>query len=137
MAVSKVVWAQRLALAGLVLIVIYHVDEVMKASGGDGFLPISNPMIRGLTFELPGLVLSTASFVLSWNRPSIIVSIIVLITGTLMVADGVAIGTKYLSVTTIPGPIIGLLYGLIVLSLGISKAVLTASAMKTPALTKK
>jgi hypothetical protein len=136
-AVSKVVWAQRLAFAGLVIIVIYHVDEVMKASGSDGFLSISNQMIRGLTFELPGLVLSTASFALLWNRPSIIVSIIILITGTLMVADGVAIGTKYLSVTTIPGPIIGLLYGLIVLSLGISKAVLTASAMKTPALTKK
>lgn len=70
------------------------------------------------------------------TKKPLIIGDTVLVIGTLMVADGVAIGTKYLSVTAIPGPIIGLLYGLVVLSLGISKAIMTATALKTPALTK-
>jgi hypothetical protein len=137
MAVSRIVWAQRLAVAGLLVLVVYHIDEVMKASGIQGFLPLSNPMIRSLIFELPALTLSILSFMVSWKRPSIIVSLLVLIIGTLMVADGVAIGTKYLSVIAIPGPIIGLIYGVVVLSLGISKAIMTATALKTPALSKQ
>jgi hypothetical protein len=134
---SKVVLAQRLAIAGLVIITVYHVDEVMKASGGSDYLPIPNPMIRGALFGVPALVLSVASFAFTWNKPSILVSLILLITGTLMTADGIAIGTRYLSVYTIPGPIIGLFYGLAVLSLGLAKAILTASAIKTSPLDRK
>ena len=131
MADPRIVLAQRLAIAGLVIIAVYHVDEVMKASGGKGYLPIPNPMMRGALFGVPVLVLSASSFVVAWKKPTILVSLILLITGTLMVADGIAIGTQYLSVLTIPGPIIGLFYGLAVLSLGLAKAVLTASAIKT------
>jgi Ca2+/Na+ antiporter len=127
----KVALAQRLIIAGLVIITVYHIDEVMKAAGGTGYLPIPNPMIRGALFGIPALVLSVASFAFAWNKPTIIVSLFLLITGTLMTADGIAIGTRNLSVLSIPGPIIGLFYGLAVLSLGVAKAIQTARALKT------
>lgn len=133
---SRLTWARRLAIAGLVLIAIYHVDEVIEASGLAGFLPISNPMLRGALFEISALALSTSSFALSWTRPSIILSIILLVIGTLMTVDAIAIGTKYFSIMTVPGPIVGFFYGLTVFSLGIAKALLTAAAMKTPPMTK-
>lgn len=133
----KLVWAQRLAIGGLVIIAVHHIDEVMKASGDSGFLPISNPMMRGALFEIPALVLSATSFALSWNKPSIIVSLFLLVTGTLMTVDGIAIGTRYLSIIAIPGPIIGLFYGLAVLSLGVTKAIMTAVAMKSRPIVKR
>jgi hypothetical protein len=136
-AYSIVVWAQRLAIAALAIIAVYHVDEVMKASGGSGFIPIINPMMRGALFEVPALVLSVVSFGFSWNKPSIIVSMVLLITGSLMVVDGITIGTRYLSIVTIPGPIIGLLYGLAVLALGMTKAIMTVAVMKTVHLAEK
>lgn len=134
---SKLIWAQRLAIAALAIIAVYHVDEVLKASGGSGFVPVVNPMMRGALFEVPALVLSAASFGFSWNKPSIIVSMVLLITGILMVVDGIAIGTRYLSIVTVPGPIIGLLYGLAVLALGTAKGLMTAAAMKTVHLAEK
>jgi hypothetical protein len=130
---SRVQWAQRFALAALVVIVIYHIDEVMKASGGSGYLPIANPMLKGALFGIPTLGLSTISFLLSWQRASFTVSIILLVGGGLMVADGIMIGTRYLTVLTLPGPLIGLLYGLVVLSIGIIKASLTVAIFKKPA----
>lgn len=47
---------------------------------------------------------------LNKTKKPLIIGDIVLVIGTLMVADGVATGTKYLSVTAIPGPIIGLMW---------------------------
>lgn len=47
------------------------------------FLQIDNPMIRGLLVELSTLLLSAAAFALSLNRPSIIVSMVLIVTGAL------------------------------------------------------
>lgn len=80
-----------LAAAGLAIIIVYHLDEVMKASGGSGFLPIFNPVLRGAFFEIPALGLSVASFAFSWKRHLIIISILLLISGSIMVADRIAI----------------------------------------------
>ena len=132
---SRLALAQRLAVAGLAIFAIYHVDEVAKASGTAGFLPIDNPMIRGLLFELSTLLLSAAAFALSWSRPSIIVSMVLIIAGALMVMDGVAIGTRYFTVIAVPGPVIGLAYGIAVLALGLAKGISTGMAMKTAAVT--
>jgi hypothetical protein len=48
-----------------------------------------------------------------------------------MIADGIAIGTRYLTNLTVPGPVIGLVYGIAVLSLGLAKGIITGMAMKT------
>lgn len=132
MADSRLVLAQRLAVAGLAIYSVYHIDEVARASGMDGFLPVANPMARGLLFELSSLVLSAAAFAASWKKPSIIVSMLLIIMGALMVADGMAIGTKYFTVMTVPGPIIGFAYGVLVLALGLAKGIMTWVAMKQP-----
>ena len=130
---SRIQWAQRLALAGLAVTVIYHIDEVMKASGGSGYLPLASPMLRGALFGIPTFSLSAASFVLSWKRASFLVSIILIVGGSLMVADGIMIGTRFLTLLTMPGPIIGLVYGIGILALGIIKTVMTIIFLKKPA----
>ena len=132
MADPKLVLAQRLAMAALAVYSVYHIDEVMRASGMGGFLPVANPMARGLLFELNPLVLSVPAFAASWKKPSIIVSMLLVITGALMVADGVAIGTKYFAIMTVPGPVIGFAYGVAVLALGLAKGTTTWIAMKRP-----
>lgn len=128
---SRLALAQRLAIAGLIVFVIYHVDEVAKASGTAGFLPIASPMIRGLLFELSTLALAAAAFVLSWSKPSIIVSLVLVVTGVLMVWDGIAIGTTYFTVLVVPGPVVGFIYGVAVFALGIAKGISTGIAMRT------
>lgn len=130
MADSKLELAQRLALAGAIIVIVYHIDEVIKASGGSGYLPIPSPMVRGALFGIPALALSVASFALVWRKTSIIVPMLLLISGGLMTVDGIMIGTKYLSILTMPGPIIGLVYGVTMLSLGVIKAVTTAYVLK-------
>jgi len=129
--VSRLALAERLAIAGLIIFVIYHVEEVAKTSGTAGFLPVASPKFRGLLFELGTLALAAAAFVLSWSKPSIIVSMVLIVTGLLMVWDGTAIGTRYFTVLAGPGPIIGFVYGVAILALGIVKGISTRMAMKT------
>jgi hypothetical protein len=118
--------ARLLAIAGLVIFSIYFIDEAAKNGGTvGGFLPVPSPMARGLAFELPSLALSAAAFELSWRKPSVLVSAMLTATGALMVDDGISIGTRYLAILTLPGPVIGFVYGLVVLALGIVKSVMT------------
>lgn len=124
--------AIRLSIVAVVIIVIYHVDEVARASGLAGFLPISNPMQRALLFEFTAMLLAAAAFVISWRTPSIIVPMLLIIAGALMVMDGIAISTKYFTILTVPGPILGLGCGVVVLALGVAKATEAAVALKTP-----
>ena len=106
--------ARLLAIAGLVIFSIYFIDEAAKNGGTvGGFLPVPSPMARGLAFEL------------SWRKPSVLVSAMLTATGALMVDDGISIGTRYLAILTLPGPVIGFVYGLVVLALGIVKSVMT------------
>ena len=135
MAYSRLVLAQRLVVAGLAIFAVYHIDEVARASGMKGFLPVDNPMARGIVFELSTLLLSAGAFALSWNKPSIIISMLMIVSGVLMITDGIAIGTRYLTNLTVPVPVISLVYGIAVLSLGLAKGIITGMAMKTVART--
>jgi len=128
---SKIALAKGLAVAGLVIFAVYYVDEISKGGGTTGgFLPISSPMIRGLSFQLSSLIVSAVAFALSWSKPSFLVSIVLIAAGVLMVVDGITIGTRYFAILTLPGPIIGFTYGLAVLALGIVKRVKTGMAMR-------
>jgi hypothetical protein len=132
---SRLVLARRLVVAGLAIFAVYHIDEVARASGMKGFLPVDNPTVRGIVFELSTLLLSATAFALSWNRPSIIISMLLIVSGVLMITDGISIGTRYLTNLTVPGPVIGLVYGIALLSLGLAKGITTGIAMKTVART--
>jgi hypothetical protein len=105
----------------LVIIAIYHFDEVARASGSAGFLPIANPMQRGLLFEFTTMLLAAAAFLISWKRPSIIIPMLLVVAAALMVIDGIAIGTKHFTILTLPGPILGPIYGFVVFALGVGK----------------
>jgi hypothetical protein len=77
-----------------------------------------------LLFELIMLLLSAAACAMSLNRLSIIVLMMLIVTGALMVMDGIAIGTPHFMDFAVPGPVIGFAYGIAVLVLGLAKAVL-------------
>jgi hypothetical protein len=136
MASSKLVLAKGLAIAGFVIFAVYYIDEVAKGGGtAGGFLPVASPMIRGLSFQLSSLVLSAVAFAISWSKPSLLASILLVTSGALMVIDGITTGTRYFTILVLPGPVIGFIYGLAVLALGIIKSVKTGIAIRTAAKT--
>lgn len=123
---SRFVLAKVLSLAALAIFSIYYIDELAKEGGTTGgFLPVASPIIRGLSFQLSTLILSAVAFALSWKKPSFLVSATLVITGVLMVIDGITIGTRYFTILVLPGPIIGFTYGLAILVLGIVKSIQT------------
>jgi hypothetical protein len=129
---SKLALAKGLAIAGLIVFAVYYIDEIAKGGGTTGgFLPVANPMIRGLLFQLSSLIFSAAAFATSWNKSSLLVSIVLVVNGALMVIDGITTGTRYFTILVLPGPIIGFIYGLIVLVLGVVKSIRTGIEMRT------
>ena len=121
-----------MALTALVIAAIFHIDEVIVASGYPGFLPIQDRVSRTLLLEGPTTILSVLSVII-WRRPSFIISLSLLIIGVLITADEITIGTRYLSVLSAPAPVVGLFLGLAILVLGAMKMVQFVSAIKTPA----
>lgn len=128
---SRLALARALAVTGIAIFLIYYVDEIAKEGGSvGGFLPIASPMARGLVFQLIPLALSGASFVLSSSKPSILISVSLVATGSLMVIDGITTGTRFFTILIVPGPVIGFAYGLLILTLGIVKSLTTGLALK-------
>jgi hypothetical protein len=82
-------------------------------------------------FQLSSLIFSAAAFATSWNKPSLLASIVLVVNGALMVIDGITTGTRYFTILVLPGPIIGFIYGLIVLVLGVVKSIRTGIEMRT------
>ena len=116
--------AKALAIAALILFLISGVDVATNAPGGGDLLPLSS-MIRGLVFGFGAVALATtAAFFVSVKRGSILVSILLIVTGTLMVIAGV-VSTRSLTLIWFPGPIIFPFLGFWIIALGIVKNVRT------------
>jgi hypothetical protein len=115
--------AKALAIAALILFLISGVDVATNAAGGGDLLPLSS-MIRGLVFGFGAVTLATAAFFVSVKRGSILVSILLIVTGTLMVIAGM-VSTRGLTLIWFPGPIIFLFLGFWIIALGIVKNVRT------------
>ena len=130
--ISRHSFARRLAFAALIIAAIFHIDEVLVASGNAGFLPVQDRTTRTLLLEGPTTILSIFSVII-WRRPSFIVSLSLLIIGVLITADEVTIGTRYLSLLSAPAPVVGLFLGLVILVLGAMKMLQFVSAIRTPA----
>lgn len=90
-----------------------------NAPGGGDLLPLSS-MVRGMIFGFGAVALATAAFFVSVKRGSILVSILLIVTGTLMVIAGV-VSTRGLTLIWFPGPIIFLFLGFWIIALGIVK----------------
>jgi hypothetical protein len=129
---SRHVLAKILSLAALAIFSIYFIDELAKEGGTTGgFLPVASPIVRGLSFQLSTLILSSVAFALSWKKPSFLISATLVTMGALMVIDGIIIGTRYLTILVLPGPIIGFTYGLAILVLGTAKSIHTGMLKAT------
>lgn len=114
--------AKALAVAALILFLISGIDVATNATGGD-LLPLSS-MVRGMIFGFGAVAVATAAFFVSMNRGSILVSILLIITGTLMAIAGM-VSTSGLTLIWFPGPIIFLFLGFWLIALGIVKNVRT------------
>ena len=115
--------AKALAIAALILFLISGVDVATNAPGGGDLLPLSS-MVKGMIFGFGAVALATAAFFVSVKGGSILVSILLIITGTLMVIAGV-VSTRGLTLIWFPGPIIFLFLGFWIIALGIVKIVRT------------
>jgi hypothetical protein len=81
-------------------------------------------MMRGMIFGFGAVALATTAFFVSINKGSILVSILLIVTGTLMAIAGV-VSTRGLTLITFPGPIIFLFLGFWIIALGIVKSIIT------------
>jgi hypothetical protein len=120
---SKLRLAQGLAIAATIAILI-------NTFGG---LP---PTPVRLLFAVTGVLLAAAAFGVSWGQKSVLISALLLISGTLVTMNAI-IATRNVSILVFPGPIIGVILGLVLLALGIAKSLSTATKIRTEATTSR
>jgi hypothetical protein len=115
--------AKALAIAALILFLISGIDVAISAAEGGDLLSLSS-MVRGMIFGFGAVAVATAAFFVSMNRGSILVSILLIVTGTLMAIAGM-VSTGGLTLIWFPGPIVFLFLGFWLIALGILKNVRT------------
>jgi len=120
---SKLRLAQGLAIAATIAILI-------NTFGG---LP---PTPVRLLFAVTGVLLAAAAFGVSWGQKSVLISALLLISGTLVTVNAI-IAARNFSILVFPGPIIGVILGLVLLALGIAKSLSTATKIRTEATTSR
>jgi hypothetical protein len=81
-------------------------------------------MVRGMIFGFGAVALATAAFFVSMKERSTLVSILLIVNGTLMAIAGM-VSTRGLTLIAFPGPIIFLFLGFWIIALGIVKSIRT------------
>jgi hypothetical protein len=123
MANSKLRLAQGLAIAATIAILI------------NTFAGLPPTPVR-LLFAVTGVLLAAAAFGVSWGQKSVLISALLLISGTLVTVNAI-IATRNFSILVFPGPLIGVILGLVLLALGIAKSLSTATKIRTEATTSR
>lgn len=75
---------------------------------------------------ISAIVLATAAFVVSWRHRSFPVAGLLAASGIIFMLPALA-ATGYFAVIVFPGPILGVIFGLAILGLGVAKGIGTAS----------
>ena len=101
--------AKALVVSALVLFLISGADVATNVAGVGHLLPLSL-MARGMIFGFGAVALATAAFFVSMNERSILVSVLLIVTGALMAIAGV-VSTRGLTLIWFPGHIIFLFLG--------------------------
>jgi hypothetical protein len=118
---SKLVLAVGLAAATLVLVLI-------NVIGGVAVLRAGLAPVLGIS----AIALAVAAFVVSWNQRSFLVAGLLAASGIIfMIPALIALANVNFAVILIPGPILGVIFGLAILGLGVAKGVRTATAATT------
>jgi hypothetical protein len=81
--------------------------------------------VLAMAFVISAIALATAAFIVSWKQKSFPVAGLLAASGAILMIPGL-IATGYLSVIVFPGPILGVIFGLIIFGLGLGKGIITA-----------
>jgi hypothetical protein len=111
---SKSALAVALAAAtiGLVLTLVVGGPAVMQGAG------------VAMAFVISAIALAVAAFIVSRNQRSFLVAGLLAASGAILMIPGL-IATGYLSVIVFPGPILGVIFGLIIFGLGVVSGIRT------------
>lgn len=77
-----------------------------------------------MTFVISAIALAVAAFIVSRNQRSFLVAGLLAASGAILMVPGL-IATGYLSVIVFPGPILGVIFGLIIFGLGVVRGIRT------------
>jgi hypothetical protein len=115
---SKLKVAVGLAVAALALV-------LPNLVGGIAVLGLS----LGTALNISSLALSAAAFAVSWKQRSYLVAGLLAATGGIYMIPGlVALASINFAVIVFPGPILGVMFGLVIIGLGLTKGIRTARA---------
>ena len=93
---------------------------------------LSGGALRAGLAPWPGIgaiVLATAAFVVSWKQRSLLVSGLLAASGVTGIIAGI-INTGFFAVIVFPGPILGVIIGLVILGLGVAKGIESVQAWR-------
>jgi hypothetical protein len=129
---SRIVVAQVLAGAALVLILVEAIAGPQMLTPGH----MVNTSTTGHMVGIIATVLSAAAFALSRKKRSYLVPGLLLATGIISTTHIMTFLGDF-SIITFPGPIVGFIFGLVILGLGVAKSIETArmAAAATPTTT--
>jgi hypothetical protein len=111
---SKLVLAMGLAAATLALV-------LTNVLGGPALLQSAG---LAAVVVISAIALAAAAFVVSWNQRSFLVAGLLAASGIILVIPPL-IATGYLAIIVFPGPILGVIFGLIIFGLGVAKGIRT------------
>jgi hypothetical protein len=81
-----------------------------------------------MAFVISAIALATAAFVASWKQRSFLVAGLLVASGIILMIPGL-IATGYLAVIVFPGPILGVIFGLVIFGLGVAKGIRSAKTV--------
>ena len=73
--------------------------------------------------SLVAIMLSIAAFVIAWKKKSFLISGLLAVSGIIFMIPALRAMTSYAQVFVIPGPIFGIIFGLAIVGLGITKSI--------------
>lgn len=116
---SKLVIGTVLAAAALALV-------LPNLAGGIAVLGLA----AGTALNITAIALSAAAFAVSWRQKSYLIAGLLVAAGVIYTIPGlVALASTNFAVIIIPGPILGVIFGLAIIGLGLAKGIRTARAV--------
>ena len=115
---KKLVTGMVLAAAALALV-------LPNLAGGIAVLGLA----AGTALNICSIALSAAAFAVSWKQRSFLVAGLLAAAGVIYMIPGlVALASINFAVIVVPGPILGVIFGLAIFGLGVAKGIRTAKA---------
>jgi hypothetical protein len=96
---------------------------------------LGGPAYLGDVDDISAIASAAAAFVISWKQRSFLVAGLLVVSGIIFMLPAL-IATEYLSVTVLPGPILGVISGLGIFGLGVAKGIRTARAPVVEAISR-